>query len=669
MKPSARLLVTSATLIILLLMAATASAQDAQAAAEPPQGRGAAAGNLEDLKALLADESVGRIHLTSDVKLAEPLTIGRSVVISGQKLGGGESARISGDIVAASAGIQLTYLRLDGKLTLQNVHRIGTEELQSNQVSRQDITFRFDGFRPIGFFANGDYWVQGPVTITAITPDFDGKANGWEVNPVVDGGQGFNGNGREFDASLVPDLPYRAEGTISIVKTTAATGRGHSIIKSAVVLTVVEEVPPEHGAAVFRPPYVGKDKPYYRVGDLQTDLLPKLKPVENMPSLAAVAERYSTLQMDHKRGVLGRSMRPRDQMRDYQPKNTADQSNAALRLMMDDEIEAKMPALIQFVQFGIDKIHMAYIGQTWPDGGGHQPGHRLAPAFAAVMLDMDKAKQHLREMEMHGSRYFVIGTNTGGLVLWGNMSNDKSYWTYIMRTKGNRSQADPYGYIDGGRTSEGAYQVITAQSHKGEVLATHLMPSLQQAWHPTEWEMMQNYTDRWVMHGQWALPDPYAPFDGNEENYGKTFGPDPDRPGQAIAGVGRFPERHGAVRDGGQYRSEYVAAMWDAYRASGEEAQKTPPFAAIIAPYNAARIVGQTKVQATAFGIHGVRSVQFKANGADIGKAITEGPYEIEWDTSDLPQGDYKLTALAIDGKGNSFESAAVTVTVGPRGQ
>jgi hypothetical protein len=39
-----------------------------------------------------------------------------------------------------------------------------------------------------------------------------------------------------------------------------------------------------------------------------------------------------------------------------------------------------MPALIAFVQFGIDKLHTIYLGQTWPDGGGHQPGHRLAPA-------------------------------------------------------------------------------------------------------------------------------------------------------------------------------------------------------------------------------------------------------------------------------------------------
>ena len=60
----------------------------------------------------------------------------------------------------------------------------------------------------------------GPVTITKISPDYDGHNNGWEVNPVVEGGHGFQdgGYGGGFDPSLVPGLPYTAEKTLSIVK-------------------------------------------------------------------------------------------------------------------------------------------------------------------------------------------------------------------------------------------------------------------------------------------------------------------------------------------------------------------------------------------------------------------------------------------------------------------
>jgi hypothetical protein len=268
-------------------------------------------------------------------------------------------------------------------------------------------------------------------------------------------------------------------------------------------------------------------------------------------------------------------MRPADNMADYQPKNTAAGNEAALRLMMDDPLEAKMPALVAYVQFGIDKIHAIYLGQRWPDGGGHQPGHYLPCAFAAVMLDLDRAKELLREADFfHGSRWFYRGQD--GRVLWGGPGDERRYWTYIASGKGNRSIRDPYGWIDGGKVSQGAYQVITTQSHKGEILATHLMPALKEAWNPTEWKMMQEYTDRWVTVGQWALPDPAAPFDGTPENYGVTYGPDAARPGQPIAGGGRFPASHGAHKDGGQYRSAYVAAMWDAYRAAADKAEAAP---------------------------------------------------------------------------------------------
>ncbi len=435
-------------------------------------------------------------------------------------------------------------------------------------VEQYGITWTFDREYPVGQFANGDYWVLGPVVIERIEPDFDGERHGWEVNPVVRGGQGFR-KGPGFDPARVPALPYRAEETVSIVKTIANPAEDRVLLRRAAVLTVVAEIPPEDGRAVFRPPYVGNEKPLYRVADLRLDRLPALAPVEPRPDLAKIAQRYAALQMDHKGGALGRFLRPVENLADYQPKNTADQNEAALRLMLDDPIAAKMPALIAFVQFGLDKLHTIYLGQTWPDGGGHQPGHRLAPAFAAVLLDLEKGKRALREAEFfHGNRMFYRGRN--GVVLWGTPDAERTYWGYIAGRGGNRSIRDPYGYIDGGKVTEGAYQVITSQSHKGEILATLLMPALREAWHPEEWAKVREYVDRWVTVGQWAQPDPVAPYDGNPDHYGVTYGPDPARPGEAIAGAGRFPEAHGRHRDGGQYRSAFVAAMWDAYRAAAE---------------------------------------------------------------------------------------------------
>lgn len=498
-----------------------------------------------------------------------------------------------------------------------------------------------------------------------MTPEFDGRKNGWEVNPKVAGKQGYcDQKGAPFDRALVPDLPYEAKGMISIVKTVAAESR-RPCIKAAVVLTVVSEIPPENGAAVFRPPYVGDEKPYYFIRDLRTDLLPSYEPVDPMQTLESIEKAFGNLRMDYKPGLLGRMLRPADYMHDYQAENTPIQNNGVLRMMIKGSMEEKMPALIQLVQFGLDNIHYVYLGQTWPAGGGHQPGHRLLPAFAAVMLDIKKAKEVLREARFfHGSQMFFVGEKTNGLVLWGDGRGEDAYWKYIVTKKGNRSQSDPYGYIDAGRVTDGAYQHITSQSHKGEILATHLMPALKEAWNSDEWAMLQNYTDRWVLFGQWTRPDPYAPSDGNIDNLGKTFGPDPANPGKSITGAGRFPEVHGAHRDGGQFRTKFVAAMWDKYRAAAPGAEKTPPYAAIITHTDGAVVSGKVTIEASAFAIHGLKSVQFQMNGADHGSPVAEPPYSVTWDASSVKEGDYTWTVVATDCKGNAFRSLPVILKV-----
>lgn len=156
-----------------------------------------------------------------------------------------------------------------------------------------------------------------------------------------------------------------------------------------------------------------------------------------------------------------------------------------------------------------------------------------------------------------------------------------------MTHSGSRSNQDPYGYIDGGEAGA-AYQLITSQQHKGEVLTAELMPILKDAWPAADLAMAPPYADRWVNHGTWTQPDPCAPYDGNPDHYGLTFGPDPANPGMCILdqdlayyngptdfacqtgqSCGRYPGKHGSSRDGGQYRSDFVAAMWDAYRYAG----------------------------------------------------------------------------------------------------
>ncbi|MFP4661917.1 MAG: Ig-like domain-containing protein [Halanaerobiales bacterium] len=541
------------------------------------------------------------------------------------------------------------------------------EIIETDYVTISDMTFYFDDDYQVGTFANGDYWVLGPVTIDRITPDYDGYNYGWEVNPVVEGGAGFQDGcyDDKFDPSLVPDLPYTAERSLSIVKTTPYTESplNRPCIKTAAVLTVVDEIPLQNGAAVFRPPYVGDEKPYYYVSDVRTDLLPSYEPVDNMPSLESIEESFSKLWLDHKPYRFGRALHPYDHMHNYWPDNTYKVNATVLRLMIDEPIEEKKQALINFINYGLDHIYMMDLGQTW-FGGGHHCGHRIAPAFAAVMLGVDESKAFMRNAEFfHDKMFFHEGENTDGLVLWGEPTSEDKYWGYYDGTGGDKEARDPYGYVDGPTD----YQGITAPAHVGQLLASHLMPELKEAWDMEVWSKMENYTDRWVLHGRWTLPDPAAPFDGNPENYEITYGTDKET-GQLITGNGRFPDDHGTLRNS-RYPGDFVMAMWNTYRSSIQGAEKKPPFTTIIRPYDAREVSDVVEIQATAFGIHGIESVQFKVDGSSIGTVTapveeTSTTYQLSWDTHSYSNGNYELTVIATDGRGNTYESMVVDVTV-----
>ena len=65
------------------------------------------------------------------------------------------------------------------------------------QISQFGITWTFNRDYPVGQFANGDWWVVGPVTITGISPrstTINGRTmNGRMVNPSPRvGGQGYD---------------------------------------------------------------------------------------------------------------------------------------------------------------------------------------------------------------------------------------------------------------------------------------------------------------------------------------------------------------------------------------------------------------------------------------------------------------------------------------------
>ena len=66
-------------------------------------------------------------------------------------------------------------------------------------------------------------------------------------------------------------------------------------------------------------------------------------------------------------------------------------------------------------------------------------------------------------------------------------------------------------------------------------------------------------------------------------------------------------------------------------------------------------------VSANASDSDGISSVAFYVNGAPIGTDTTS-PYSVTW--SNVPAGNYSLTAVATDTRNASSTSSAVTITV-----
>jgi hypothetical protein len=446
-------------------------------------------------------------------------------------------------------------------------------------ISQFGVTFELDSAVEYGTYANGDYWVMAPITVTNMTPAWGAiSGNGWEINPKYQFEQGFYDGSPAFNytSALRVAMPFTIATNCTLVKTigTGTSGTSVPLISRAVALSIVTNTPAGNGASVFRPPYSGDNKPEYLVSSIRSDLLPAYVVTSGAPSLAQVESTFTQgIRMDHRKNI-SRPFRPISAFAgDYSPDNYTQENEAMLRLMGSDSYAAKQAALIQFTQFTIDMAWIYYQGYRQGLGDGHNPNHRVLGAWAAIMLNDTTLKGYfLTATGFHEDTFLFM--SPAGVVLWGDTKaqSEFNYWNYIMGGGGSKSYPDPYQIIDGGKQgSVGAsYQNITSQAFKGQALIYNMFPELKTCIPAGSFTNVNDYASRWVTHGTWTLPDPAAPYDGNPANYGITFGP--DGAGSYIAGPTRFGTFDGSNTDGGQHQSAFVRSMWDAYYGGG-----TPP--------------------------------------------------------------------------------------------
>ena len=404
-------------------------------------------------------------------------------------------------------------------------------------VSQFGITWQFAQPEQIGRFANGDWWVVGPVEIVAISPPTQNvggrQIHGSMRNPttVQNGEHGYDSllfhpyeNGRyqpglNVALGVGPTSPLALAGgdslisTISYLGTSLPPNGSFSQLQTAAVLTVLPSAP---APGAFRPPYAGHDKTVRHFeSQLDYTALAALSPPPGTPTIAAVAPSFERVWLDHMSGWSSRYLHPIDNMPDYGRDFTSVYGTGALLLQLDLPAGDKRDLLVRLVQIGIDFFGNVQQGASWEGVGGQCSGRKFPILFAGAMLG-DPAM--LAIGQSHPSGYFGPGhpnnrsqfgedcqtfyvqeTATGvfnwgfgnygpshrDLPEWGNNhtsypTNDNANWGF-----------DPYR------------RCCTANAWVGQTLAARIL-GLQAAWnHPAYFDYMDRYLQTEAT-GEWT---------------------------------------------------------------------------------------------------------------------------------------------------------------------
>jgi len=272
----------------------------------------------------------------------------------------------------------------------------------ASSITKDGITWTFSQSVPVGQFVNGDYYVVGPVTITAIDPIPTTSApyeNGSVINlPTASGGSGFDSrldNTWFFDPSVrsYPPINLKAGdalvSSISLAQTHSlpevmrATDMSISPVGSVSVLTVLPAAP---AADSFRPSYCDRNQTTYSANALQRDLLLSLAPPNpsGTPTLAQFEALYRQPWIDTNAFLFDT---PAEYMPSYGMHVSLADSYASLLLMLNFPAEQKINLTNYFVQYGIDLYGCLNAGVSWPAFGGHRSGRKFTILFAGILLN------------------------------------------------------------------------------------------------------------------------------------------------------------------------------------------------------------------------------------------------------------------------------------------
>jgi hypothetical protein len=276
----------------------------------------------------------------------------------------------------------------------------------ASSITKDGVTWTFSRPVPVGQFVTGDYYVIGPVTITAIDPSPTASApylNGSVINlPAANEKSGFDSRLNDgtdqsswFDPSLRSYPPIKLKPGDALVSS-ISVGQTHSLpevmriaeksaspVATVSVLTVMAAAP---SADAFRPSYCDRTQTIYRANALQRNLLLSLPPPNpsRTPTLGEFEAYFRRPWIDTNTFLFDA---PAEYMPSYGQHIAFAFSYAALLLQLDFPARQKINLTNYLVQYGIDLYGCVQFGYGWPAFGGHHSGRKLPIIFAGILLN------------------------------------------------------------------------------------------------------------------------------------------------------------------------------------------------------------------------------------------------------------------------------------------
>lgn len=388
---------------------------------------------------------------------------------------------------------------------------VATFAATTTQITKNGVTWNFSSAVEYGQFVNGDYWVVAPVTVSSVSPGWDGTRHGSMLDPdTTSGVQGYRtGIYYPFNSGVRVSFPLTvSSGIKSLVSTVGLTniiqGGSASGVDRASVLTIVSSPPP---SGSFRPPYTAGPKPIRNVSEVNYGLVPNL----SLPSGATLPSLTNTLkevwlQHGKVRGDYSSSFIPNSNVPGYSRDAAKQVSDISLAMMVDSTNRTEY--INRLIQTGIDAyyVHLQN-GDAWRAFGGFGNGRKWPILFAGILLNDDNYKNPISLVEAplassslvdkfgedgHTSYGQPSALYPGGRPIFGQDCVSGQYQNYLDGKGGAKDCRDPNGLnVNGG----GGYRVCcTSHTWVGYALAARLMNAISLWGHNAFFD----YVDWWV---------------------------------------------------------------------------------------------------------------------------------------------------------------------------